>query len=90
MLRAIAGFLAGLFVSASFAQDDAVVITASRSEQLLRDAIPHSTVITKKDIRDSQAIDLPSLLRREAGFEFTQNGGIGSTSSVFMRGGRSA
>ncbi|OGA68021.1 MAG: hypothetical protein A3G81_20410 [Betaproteobacteria bacterium RIFCSPLOWO2_12_FULL_65_14] len=90
MLRTIAGFLAGLFISASFAQDDAVVITASRSEQRLRDAIPHTTVLTPKDIRDSQAIDLPSLLRREAGFEYTQNGGIGTTSSVFMRGGRGA
>ena len=78
------------FLLSCFAQEDAVVITASRSAQRLRDAIPHTTVLTPKDIRDSQAVDLPSLLRREAGFEFTQNGGIGTTSSVFMRGGRSA
>src|SRR2546421_2777646 len=71
-------------------RDDAVVVTASRMEQRIRDAIPHTTVITEKDIRDSQAVDLPSLLRREAGFEFTQNGGVGTTSSIFMRGGRGA
>jgi vitamin B12 transporter len=71
-------------------EDDAVVVSASRTEQRLRDAIPHTTVITQKDVRDSQAPDLPSLLRREAGIEFSQNGGIGAVSSLFMRGGRGA
>lgn len=90
--RAVLALIA--FPSVVFSQaapeDDAVVVTASRTEQRLRDAIPHTTLITRKDIRDSQATDLPSLLRREAGFEFTQNGGVGSTSGLFMRGGRSA
>lgn len=66
---------------------DAVVVTASRLDQQLTDTIAHTTVITKKDIRESQAVDLPSLLAREAGFEFVQNGGIGTSSSIFMRGG---
>lgn len=70
--------------------DDAVVVSASRSEQRIRDAIPHTTVLTRKDIRDSQAMDLPTLLQREAGFEFTQNGGVGGVTGIFMRGGRSA
>ena len=70
----------------SLAQDDAVVVTASRSAQLLRESIPHTTVITEREIRESQALDLPTLLRREAGFEFVQNGGIGRTSSAFLRG----
>jgi vitamin B12 transporter len=74
------------FVSNCLAQEDAVVITASRSEQLLRESIPHTTVITQREIRDSQAVDLPSLLRREAGFEFVQNGGVGRTSGTFLRG----
>src|SRR5258706_4562842 len=88
-LIALAAFPAVL--AAQPAPDDAaVVVSASRTEQRLRDAIPHTKVITQKDIRDSQAVDLPSLLRREAGLEFTQNGGVGATSSLFMRGGRSA
>lgn len=66
---------------------DLVVVTASRLDQPLTDTIAHTTVITQKDIRESQAVDLPSLLRREAGFEFVQNGGIGTSSSIFMRGG---
>lgn len=78
-------------LAAQPAPDDAVVVvSASRTEQRLRDAIPHTTVITRQDIRDSQAVDLPSLLGREAGLEFTQSGGVGSNSSLFTRGGRSA
>jgi vitamin B12 transporter len=71
-------------------EDDAVVVTASRTQMRIRDAIPHTTVLTQKEIRDSQAVDLPTLLKSEAGFEFTQNGGIGGVSGIFMRGGRSA
>lgn len=71
-------------------ENDAVVVTASRTEQRLRDAIPHTTVLTRRDIRNSQATDLPGLLQREAGFEFAQNGGVGAVTGVFMRGGRSA
>ena len=79
-----------LFALSCFAQEDAVVITASRSEQLLRESIPHTTVITQDEIRASQAVDLPALLRREAGVEFVQNGGIGHFSSTFLRGTASA
>ena len=82
--------LPALVLAQSAPADDAVVITASRTEQRLRDAIPHTTILTRKDISDSQAVDLPSLLQREAGFEYTQNGGVGAVTGLFMRGGRSA
>ncbi|MBK8065052.1 MAG: TonB-dependent receptor [Betaproteobacteria bacterium] len=93
-LRALAALVPLLLPALAHSQpapeDDAVVVSASRTEQRIRDAIPHTTVITAREIRDSQAIDLPALLRREAGFEFAQNGGVGTISGVFMRGGRSA
>jgi vitamin B12 transporter len=74
--------------SSAFAQSpiDLIVVTAARGEQKVADTILHTTVITEADIRDSQAADVPTLLRREAGFEFVQNGGIGSVSSTFLRG----
>jgi len=68
------------------AEEDAVVVTATRSEQRTRDAIAHATVITEREIRGSGATDLSSLLRRVAGFEYTQNGGIGTTSTTLLRG----
>ena len=89
-LRRAAPLLA--FCSLGFAQtdDDPVVVTASRTEQRVSDAIPHTTVLTRQDIRDSQAVDLPTLLRREAGIEISQSGGLGGNASLFTRGGRSA
>lgn len=86
-----ATLVVALLPSLVFAQDDAVVVTASRTQQRLRDAIPHTTVLTEKEIRDSQAVDLPSLLRSEAGFEMAQTGGIGSVPSpLALRGSTSA
>jgi vitamin B12 transporter len=63
-----------------------VVVTATRSEQLQSATLAHTTVITREDIDRSQASDLVSLLQREAGLQRTQNGGIGTVSSIFMRG----
>lgn len=63
-----------------------VVVTATRNEQLLGSALPHTSVISRQDIERSQASDLVTLLQREAGLQRTQNGGMGSVSSVFVRG----
>ena len=66
------------------------VVTASRSEQPLSDALPHTTVISRADIERSQAPDAVTLLRREAGIEIAQNGGPGTSASIFMRGASSS
>ena len=66
-----------------------VVVTANRSEQLLTDAIPNTTVIGRDVIDRSQATDLASLLASEASIQFTQNGGRGSSASIYLRGAAS-
>jgi len=66
-----------------------VVVTASRTEQILTDVLPHTTVLGRDAIEQSQMTDLSSLLAREAGFQFTQNGGRGSQSTAFLRGAAS-
>ena len=66
-----------------------VVVTATRNSQLLGSALPFTSVISREDIERSQATDLVTLLQREAGLQRTQNGGIGSVSSVFIRGAAS-
>jgi vitamin B12 transporter len=80
------------FCSLALAQsgEDAVVVTASRTEQRVRDTIPHTTVLTRKEIQDSQAVDLPTILRREAGVEVVQDGGLGQTARLSIRGSRTA
>jgi vitamin B12 transporter len=93
MFRAalLMALIPGFVFAQEDAVEDAVVVTASRTQQRLRDAIPHTTVLTEKEIRDSQAVDLPSLLRSEAGFEMAQTGGVGSVPSpLSLRGSTSA
>lgn len=65
------------------------VVTANRSEQLLTSALPHTTILGRDVIERSQAVDLPTLLASEAGFQFTQNGGRGAAASMFLRGSAS-
>ncbi|MGO4808290.1 TonB-dependent receptor plug domain-containing protein [Cupriavidus sp. 2MCAB6] len=74
---------------AADAQLDPVVVTATRTVQPLTEALPHTTVVTQQDIVNSQAIDLRSLLRTQAGVEFAANGGLGANTSLFMRGANS-
>lgn len=97
-MGALAGALAGVAAGPVWAQGDVqsagmpvgelnpTVVTASRSEQKLADALPHTTVISRADIERSQAPDAVSLLRREAGIEIAQAGGPGAAASLFMRG----
>lgn len=66
-----------------------VVVTASRTAQSVTEALPHTTVVTQEDIVNSQAPDLRSLLRGQAGVEFAVNGGMGANTSLFMRGANS-
>ena len=63
-----------------------VVVTATRFDQPLTDALPFTTVLTREDIERSQALDVPALLQREAGLAFANSGGRGKQTSVFLRG----
>ncbi len=67
-----------------------IIVTGTRIEQPLKQSLSHSTVITQKDIQDSQAVDVSSLLKTLAGVEFYQSGGIGKQGSLFMRGTNSS
>jgi vitamin B12 transporter len=69
---------------------DEVVVTATRSEQPLTQALSHTTVITRQQIEDTQAVDLPTLLKHLAGIEIYQSGGVGKQSSLFLRGSNSS
>ena len=62
MLRLIGGFLAALFVSVCLAQDDVVVITATRFADSRRDLPVGVTVITADDIRKSASSNLGDIL----------------------------
>lgn len=74
---------------AAVAPLDPVVVTASRAAQRLSDVLPTTTVITRAEIEDRHAPDLATLLRGQPGFDVAQSGGVGSQTSLFLRGANS-
>ena len=76
-------------VAADISTADNIVVTATRNEIPLDDAIVPISVITRADIELSLATDLAELLRFEAGIDLGRNGGPGQATSVFIRGAES-
>jgi iron complex outermembrane receptor protein len=62
MLRLVTGFLAGLCIGLCHAQDDTIVITATRFADSKRDLPVGVTVITADDIRNSASSNLGDIL----------------------------
>jgi len=67
-------------------QHEMVVVTANRTSRTVNDSIASVKVITREDIVKSQARSIPDLLSGTVGVHFSQNGGRGSNSSLFLRG----
>ncbi len=63
-----------------------VVVTASRIEQLLADALPATTLISREDIDRSQTLNALDLIQRAPGVEIAQLGGIGHQATLLLRG----
>jgi vitamin B12 transporter len=68
---------------------DPVVVTAAGFEQNLSMVIPSTTVVTRDQIDQSGALSLADLIYAEPGVEFGRNGGLGTTTSFFLRGAES-
>ncbi|MDH3429302.1 MAG: TonB-dependent receptor [Gammaproteobacteria bacterium] len=90
LTRAVAAILSMAVSSAVLAADRAphetIVVTATRTDIPLSDAIVPVTVITREEIELSLATDLAELLRVHAGIDIGRNGGPGQATSVFLRG----
>lgn len=63
-----------------------VIVTATRTAVTAGDTLSAVTVITRDDIQRLQPVSLIDLLTGLPGINFTQSGGIGQTSSLFVRG----
>ena len=88
--RSFAVLLALTLAVAASAQQlppkDTIIVTATRTEIPINDAIVPVTVITREQIEQSLASDLAELLRFEAGIDIGRNGGPGQATSIFLRG----
>ena len=63
-----------------------IVVTATRSEENIENVPARISVIDEQKIKQSPISDLGSLLNTEASINIVQSGGIGQTTSAFLRG----
>jgi len=63
-----------------------VVVTGTRTQEEVRRVPANVTVINEKDIRDSNAKNVPDLLRTEEGVSVRDYYGNGKTVNVDLRG----
>ncbi|MGL4767157.1 MAG: TonB-dependent receptor domain-containing protein [Formosimonas sp.] len=78
----------------TFAQEAAdeptIVVSASRSAQVLTEALPHTTLIDRDTIDKSPAADVVELLKMQAGVSVTSSGTQGALAGVRIRGGETS
>ncbi len=67
-------------------EQNAVIVTATRTAETVDDSLASVSVITRADIEQSQASDVIDLLRLQSGIDIARNGGPGASTSLFMRG----
>jgi vitamin B12 transporter len=97
--KLICGLLSGLIGSSSapvFAQSPAdndtfeeMIVTANRYAQTANESLASVSVITREDIEQSAAYDLPELLAGVAGVVVRSSGPYGQQTSLFLRGSNS-
>ena len=86
------------FTSIAFAQDqstdktvslDTIVVTASRTEQKIKDVPARISIVEPQIVEQSPIASLPQLLQTDASINMVQSGGYGQAASIFLRGGNS-
>lgn len=89
---ALAAAIALALPAFSFAEElpvfigDEIVVTPTRAPQKLSETLAATTIIPRKEIDTSGAMDLPTLLQGLPGVEISQTGGFGSQSAIRLRG----
>lgn len=68
---------------------DEVVVSATRYEQKLSEALADITVIDREMIERSGATSIEDVLAKVPGAQITRNGGAGNDTKVFLRGSES-
>ena len=75
-----------LFAQTSVPQLDTVVVTASRSPQILQEAMGDVTVIGREALQRAGADSVADILARQPGVQVNNNGGPQTATGVMLRG----
>ena len=82
----VLALVCGVGVRAAPPSLDTITVSGTREDISLGDALQDVTVIDRATIEAHAGASLESLLAEQAGIQIATNGGIGSVSSVFVRG----
>lgn len=90
MYKILLSFVASTTLVSSLAAKETIlnpiVISATKTEQSLKEITTVIELITAEEIQERHYTTLIEALNSLAGIDFTQSGGIGQQSSVFVRG----
>ncbi|XOB60830.1 TonB-dependent receptor plug domain-containing protein [Campylobacterota bacterium DY0563] len=81
--------VAGLLLATNlFSQElsTITIVSATKSEQSIKDITSNVDVLTKEEIEERHFISVVDALNSLPGITFTRNGGLGSTTSLSLRG----
>lgn len=65
---------------------DPIVISATKTEQSLKETTANVNIITAQEIEEKHIATVTEALNLLPGISFTNNGGLGTTTSVYVRG----
>ncbi len=68
------------------ASPDTLVVTANRFQQPVNSVLAPTEIVTREDIQRWQSKDLNDVMSRLPGVDISQTGGMGQSSSLFVRG----
>ena len=63
-----------------------LIVSATRTPQVMDESLASVTVITREDIERQQPNDMLDLLRQQAGIHISRNGGKGKSTNFYLRG----
>ncbi len=70
----------------AFAEDDAMIVTATRTAQTANETLASVSVITREDIEKYQYKTVAEAISGLAGVTIANSGGLGKQTSIFLRG----
>jgi vitamin B12 transporter len=75
-----------LYASDQATELDQIIVTATRTARTADETLASVTVITREEIERRQATSVQEVLRGVPGLGISNSGGLGKTTSVFLRG----
>ena len=73
----------------AYAQLGPIIVTGTKTEQLLSESAVPVEIITSEQIRNSVATDVADIIEMHSGLEIARNGDYGKVTSLFIRGSES-